>query len=340
MRISGLLLLISIILAGCTADTKKEQKETGTTPETAVIKLRARPFVLNGNVAGLKTGHVVLKKKQEGAFLTIDSTQIDNGSFALKGNIKIPEVYAILISDNKQYLGKMSFFLDAGEMMVNTDVENIEGGTIQGSDTEAKYQAFKKRLKVWDDKTNAAYDEYKKVEKKGDIQARNRINKELDAIYEEKTAFINRHVMGNLEDALTPFLAMRYLSTGASLNSFGKIANGLSPALGESKYTKEVKQFYEVLKSVSVGKPAVELKLKNPEGKMVKLSDTKGKFVLLDFWASWCAPCRDENPNILKAYNKYKDKGFTVFSVSLDSNKKKWEKAIAEDKLSWTMVQN
>ena len=92
------------------------------------------------------------------------------------------------------------------------------------------------------------------------------------------------------------------------------------------------------IKPVSVGQMAPKFELPSPEGKVIKLADFKGKYVLLDFWASWCAPCREENPNIVKQYNAFKDKGFTVLGVSLDDNNNAWLKAIKDDNLSWAHV--
>ena len=92
------------------------------------------------------------------------------------------------------------------------------------------------------------------------------------------------------------------------------------------------------MKVTAMGQIAPEIELPNPEGQLVKLSSLRGKYVLIDFWAKWCGPCRRENPNVVKAYHEFKDKGFEVFGVSLDRTKEDWVKAIAEDGLVWTQV--
>jgi peroxiredoxin len=97
-------------------------------------------------------------------------------------------------------------------------------------------------------------------------------------------------------------------------------------------------EMVEKLKATAIGQVAPEIELPNPDGQLIKLSSLRGKYVLVDFWAKWCGPCRKENPNVVKAYNKYKDKGFEVLGVSLDRNREDWIQAINEDGLTWTQV--
>jgi len=93
-----------------------------------------------------------------------------------------------------------------------------------------------------------------------------------------------------------------------------------------------------VKKKVDIGKQAIDFSSTTPDGQQLKLSAFYGNYLLLDFWASWCGPCRRENPNLVKVYAKFKSKGFTIFSVSLDQKKENWVEAIAKDNLTWTHV--
>ena len=131
-----------------------------------------------------------------------------------------------------------------------------------------------------------------------------------------------------------------------NLETYEKVVAGFSKKHPNSPITKDIEaqyeqlkmsyaQFQEFEKTQSGGAVTPEIALQNPEGKMVRLSDLRGKYVLIDFWASWCRPCRQENPNVVRLYNQYKNKNFTVFSVSLDQNAEAWKGAILADGLIW-----
>jgi peroxiredoxin len=124
----------------------------------------------------------------------------------------------------------------------------------------------------------------------------------------------------------------------ASFPYFEKVSIAMKQKYPDQKNLKPFYDYVDKMKKLNIGSLAPEIKLNSPEGKEIALSSLRGKIVLVDFWASWCGPCRKENPNVRKIYADYHSKGFEVFSVSLDKDKSAWTKAIADDKLTWTHV--
>lgn len=138
--------------------------------------------------------------------------------------------------------------------------------------------------------------------------------------------------------AVINLLQNNTLDRDAYHDVYVKVADKLRQEWGEYTFAKEFIGFVDRMKLTAIGQVAPEIALPNPDGEVVKLSSLRGKYVLVDFWAKWCGPCRQENPNIVRAYQKYKDEGFTVYGVSLDRNRQDWLQGIEQDNLTWTHV--
>ncbi|GEM_PF-39921 len=147
---------------------------------------------------------------------------------------------------------------------------------------------------------------------------------------------IDRFVTEHPDSPVAAFYLYRYFTYQLSLDELKQTRNKLSSSLDSCPYVQDLDKIIKQLENIQIGKTAPDFSLPDTAGVTVSLSDFRGKYVLVDFWAGWCPPCRRENPNIVKAYRKYKDKGFTVLGISLDYNKDQWLNAIQADTLTWT----
>lgn len=174
------------------------------------------------------------------------------------------------------------------------------------------------------------------------LAAQNKDQQKMDQLRQEYMQANDQ--MASMMVQASPSLAVINLLQNNTLDkdqyfdTYVAVADKLKKEWPDYRESKNFVAFVEKLKTTSVGQVAPEIALPNPEGQVVKLSSLRGKYVLVDFWAKWCGPCRHENPNVVRVYNKYKDKGFTVYGVSLDRSKDDWLKAIKEDNLTWTHV--
>ena len=267
--------------------------------------------------------------------ITIDSTQIADGKFKIKGVIAYPEVYYLTIPATKS---SVPFFVEPAEIIVNIKTKDINKTKITGSKTQAEYDSYLDKIDEFNLKIKENYTIYNTAMEIGDTEKMDYYDSLINVLDEQRGQFSKKYVLENPASFISPYIVYRNSYT-YELEDLEKTLNAFDTSLVHSAYSGFLNTYLATLKRTAVGQPYIPFTMADSAGNTISVSDYIGqKYLLLDFWASWCAPCREENPNLVRLYNKYNAKGFDIFGVSFDSNRDRWLKAIADDSLTWTHV--
>ena len=288
---------------------------------------------------------VILEQLNANDIITIVDSERSkpDGHFELSGIAPEPGLYRIHFRHNKFIL----LSVDKGNLKVTADWNSLENYTVDGSVTSEHLKGFVVSIRGHLRDFNTMSIVLDTLKAKGNDSILAVAKKNFQDMSEHFTQYVERYADTTPYEPNAIFAArmLNAASEGAFLETFAQNLNRRFP---NTKMTKEFSEYYVKISTrqhmrtnsepVDIGAKAPMFALPSSDGTIVSLSSFKGKYVLLDFWASWCAPCRGENPHVVAAYQKFKDKGFTVLGVSLDNSKDAWMRAINDDHLTWTQV--
>jgi peroxiredoxin len=305
-------------------------------------------FTINGRLDDVKKPLKVFLNYPSGNQRILDSTTLNNGNFQFNGKVAAP-VGAILVLDHKGVGFKgvsktddiLNFYVDKGNIIIAGD-DSIARARISGSAINSDNEILNAMLAPVYKQAQALYAEAQaaKPDQQQSPVFQNTMQDRFKAIQKDRERTLKIYIANHPNSYLSLMAISSMGGPSADVNEIEPLYNGLSQTLKDTEAGKQLKESFAPLKATALGTLAPDFTQNDVDGKPVKLSSFKGKYVLLDFWASWCGPCRQENPNVVRVYNKYKTKNFTVLGVSLDrpNGKADWLKAIKDDGLTWTHV--
>ena len=305
--------------------------------------LKDNEFLISGTANGIENGKKVFVEIQdENGVIAKDTGVIENGKFELKGSTDNIDLGFIRIENEKINL---PIILEEGKIKINIVKDSLQKSTIEGTFNNDKFQKFNnesvailEKVKKFEKENNP---KMQKALTENDTVTVNKIKKEYKNFQNDMNDYSKTFIKNNPDAFISVLLLenflMREYIPATEIKSF---YDKLDKKLVNTKSAQNIKKTLDLMLAVVVGKPAPKFSAKSPEGKLISLDESLGKVTIVDFWASWCAPCRKENPNVVALYNEYHSKGLNIIGVSLDQDAKKWKDAIAKDNLSWIHVSN
>lgn len=262
----------------------------------------ANGYSISGTIDGLTNGKAILSKLDliTNERVDVDTVEIKNNEFTFKGKLESPYIHTIFLNEKS----KIHFFLENSSMKIKANINDLENAIITGSKEDSLFRSYK---------TNDIFDRKKGMEI---------MLKYPDYSFAAFTAYYQFQIHN------------------IHIDTMDIIVNSFKEPITQSDYYKHLKQIHTTLKRVSISQPAPNFTIPNTKNEAVSLNDFKGKFVLLDFWASWCAPCRAANPGLVETYHRFSKNNFTIVGISVDKDRERWIKAIETDKLPWTNLSN
>jgi peroxiredoxin len=292
----------------------------------------ASGFVINGNIKGLPDSTMVFLARPGQPSNILSTGYSKKGAFTLFGKIDDADIYQLSFIGHPE---TSDIFLTNEKLAVTGDAKSLNKLVYAGSSTQKDYEAYNAKFDVLKERLGKLVSTINQTPEGPKRDSLIRVFEKNKSLVLQQ---VDQFIKTKPSSAVTPFIVYVTSAINSDLNALQTRFNRLSEPAKKSFYGREVERMLASAKVGMEGTQAIDFVQNDTTGKPVALSSFKGKYVLVDFWASWCGPCRMENPNVVSAYNTFKDKNFTILGVSLDQNKDKWLQAIKADNLTWTHV--
>ncbi|MFC2124178.1 thioredoxin-like domain-containing protein [Bacteroidota bacterium] len=289
-------------------------------------------FSISGSMEGLEDGSAIIKRRVDGDWITLDSSQILNGQFKLQGHLAMPEMCYVFVSDT---LSPIRVFVENSDINIKAKADSTRYAEISGSTIQDELDDYNSKMQDYNDQLSETYNEYLEAVKDKNEDKQKELDKKFEEVSDNQKEAGMAYVKEHSSSLIAPYLTWGTLVYDLSIKEMEELSNVFDPSMSESIYVKQLNDHITIQKKVSIGQPLTDIVLADTTGDDFALSSLKGNIILIDFWASWCGPCRRENPNVVGIYNDYNEKGFEILGVSFDEEGEAWKQAIIDDRLNW-----